>query len=56
MSDGEVNLVEIMSIAFVLPQIYPPVGARPPPGFLIRDPTTTSAPTSVGSFSSTNSP
>ena len=31
-------------------------GASPPPGFLIREPTIRSAPTSVGSIVSTNSP
>ena len=36
--------------------IYPPVGAIPPPIFFIREPTATSAPISVGSLISVNSP
>ena len=39
-----------------VPQIYPPIGARPPPGFLMRLPTIISAPTFDGSMRSTNSP
>ena len=34
----------------------PPIGASPPPGFLISEPTIMSAPTWIGSVSSTNSP
>jgi hypothetical protein len=36
--------------------MYPPVGAIPPPIFLINDPAIKSAPTSVGSIMSINSP
>ena len=36
--------------------LRPPIGASPPPGFLMRDPTIMSAPTSEGSTVSTNSP
>ena len=46
--DGEIH--------FAVPAIYPPVGAIPPPMFLIKDPATKSAPTSVGSIISINSP
>lgn len=35
---------------------YNPYFARPPPGFLMSDPAIKSAPTSIGSFVSTNSP
>src|SRR5665648_1148266 len=44
---GEVIRQDIFSIRSPLPAIYPPVNARPPPGFLINEPATTSAPTSV---------
>ena len=53
---GDVNLLAQSSIKSLLPAIYPPVRAIPPPGFLIKDPTQRSAPTQHGSKVSTNSP
>ena len=53
---GQVILYEAFSTYSFFPQIYPPLGARPPPGFLINDPTIKSAPRSVGSIFSANSP
>ncbi len=35
--------------------MYPPILAKPPPGFLINDPAIKSAPHSIGSRLSTNS-
>ena len=55
-SPGVVSLAAHLDIHSADPQIYPPIGARPPPGFLIREPTIISAPTSDGSIVSTNSP
>jgi len=48
--------IPISSTKSFLPTIYPPVNARPPPGFLINEPAIISAPTSVGSLVSINSP
>ena len=53
---GAVNLYEIFSIYSAFPAMYPPLKAILPPGFLIREPTIISAPTSVGSLVSANSP
>ena len=50
------NLDEICSIAYLVPTIYAPVGAIPPPAFFISEPTIMSVPTSLGSLFSTNSP
>ena len=53
---GEVNLSAASSTNSFLPAIYAPFGAIPPPKFFISEPTMTSAPKSVGSIFSTNSP
>ena len=47
---GTFNLSAHNSINFFLPQMYAPFVAMPAPKFLIRLPTTRSAPTSVGSL------
>jgi len=39
-----------------LPATYPPVGAKVPPQFFIKEPATKSAPTWVGSLTSVSSP
>ena len=54
-SPGNVSLSPHNSIKSFLPTMYAPFGDIPPPRFLISDPTTMSAPTSVGSFLVTNS-
>ena len=53
---GVVKRAAMRSMARLVPAIYPPVGAIPDPGFLMSDPMMTSAPTSVGSCRSVNSP
>ena len=53
---GAVKRYEDNSTKSFLPTIYPPVGAIPPPGFFIKEPAMISAPTSIGSFVSVNSP
>ena len=53
---GEVKQIAAFSTRFLFPAIYPPEGASPPPGFLMSEPAIKSAPTSLGSFFSTNSP
>ena len=53
---GAVNCNLAFSTKSFLPTIYPPVLARPPPAFLIKDPAIKSAPYSVGSYFSANSP
>ena len=54
-SPGNVSRSAANFIKSFLPTIYAPLGAIPPPKFLIKDPTAISAPTSIGSFSLTNS-
>ena len=54
-SPGAVSLSAHSLIKSFLPATYAPFGAIPPPKFFIRDPTTISAPTSIGSFLFTNS-
>ena len=44
---GAVSRMAAPSTRSRRPAIYPPVGASPPPGFLMREPTTRSAPTWV---------
>jgi len=53
---GAVSLSAHISTNSFFPTIYAPLVAIPAPRFFINDPTTISAPTSIGSFSSTNSP
>ena len=53
---GAVNLSLHNFIKSFFPTIYAPDVAIPAPKFFIKDPTAISAPTSIGSFSSTNSP
>ena len=54
-SPGAVNLYATKLIRSSLPTTYAPFGAIPAPKFLIKEPTAISAPTSIGSFSVTNS-
>ena len=53
---GAVNLSAHNSTKSFLPTIYAPLVAIPAPKFFIKEPTAISAPASIGSFSSTNSP
>ena len=53
---GAVNLSAANFTSSRFPAIYAPFGAIPPPKFLIKEPTITSAPIDVGSYLSTNSP
>ena len=52
---GTFNLSAANSTKSFLPTIYAPLREIPAPKFLIKEPTTKSAPTSVGSFLLTNS-
>ena len=54
-SPGSVSLSAHSFIRSFFPTMYAPLGAIPPPRFFISDPTTMSAPTSVGYFFVTNS-
>ena len=53
---GAVSLSATILIKSVLPAIYPPVDAIPPPRFFINEPTVISTPTWPGSLVSTSSP
>ena len=53
---GAVRVFAQYSIKSFLPEIYPPVIAIPPPRFLIKEPAIISAPISIGSLISVNSP
>lgn len=52
----EIILFSITEITLLLPHIYPPVGANPPPAFFISEPRSRSAPKHEGSYSDVNSP
>ncbi|EJW96811.1 hypothetical protein EVA_15081 [gut metagenome] len=53
---GQVKRCAHFSTRSARPATYPPVGAIPPPGFLIKLPTIRSAPTERGSRVWVNSP
>ena len=53
---GAVSLTAERSTRSSFPAIYPPASTIPPPAFFINEPAIKSAPTSVGSLVSTNSP